>query len=364
MKSDKITVYSPGRACLFGDHQDYLGLPVIACAIDRYIKITAIPNDQNRFELDLPDLSKKRTIHIDECFETLEKRDYFAAALRVLRREKCVPERGYDIRITGNIPINSGTSSSSALLLGWIQFLVTAFSIKGAMNPERLAYLGYASEVLEHSEPGGMMDHYSIGVGGIVHITTQKPFTCTQIKNDRLSNALITGVSGVKKDTVGLIGTLKSGVFKALEIVKKHHPDFVLERATVAQITHYEKVLPQYLQRFFRAAIENHLYTQEALKVFKEKHTSLSYLGTLMNQHHKVLKELLQITVPKIDAMIEASLQAGACGAKIVGSGGGGSIVVIAPPEKHIRICEAIKLAGAKDAYPVNISNGTFLKEG
>ncbi len=29
-----IRVTAPGRICLFGEHQDFLGLPVIACAIE------------------------------------------------------------------------------------------------------------------------------------------------------------------------------------------------------------------------------------------------------------------------------------------------------------------------------------------
>ena len=32
-----FTVHSPARVCLFGDHQDYLGLPVIAGTIDRFM---------------------------------------------------------------------------------------------------------------------------------------------------------------------------------------------------------------------------------------------------------------------------------------------------------------------------------------
>jgi galactokinase len=40
----EIISLASGRTCLFGDHQDYLGLPVIACAINRNIKLTAVQN--------------------------------------------------------------------------------------------------------------------------------------------------------------------------------------------------------------------------------------------------------------------------------------------------------------------------------
>ncbi|MBT7422666.1 MAG: galactokinase family protein, partial [Candidatus Marinimicrobia bacterium] len=35
-----MEVTTPGRICLFGEHQDYLGLPVIAMAISLRISIT------------------------------------------------------------------------------------------------------------------------------------------------------------------------------------------------------------------------------------------------------------------------------------------------------------------------------------
>lgn len=358
MNNDLIKIQSPGRICLFGDHQDYLGLPVIACAIDRYIQMTATPNDKSYFDINLVDIGKKRRIAIDDLFPVLNKRDYFASALRVLRRENCIPDKGYGVHITGNIPINSGTSSSSALLIGWIKFLIAAFGIDDEINAARIAYLGYAAEVLEHREPGGMMDHYSIAVGNIVHITTETPFICKQIGKDLAG--IITGVSGVKKDTVGLIAHLKQNTFKALEIIKSQHANFVLSALKPSDIAHYEACLPENLKRFFQAAVLNHHYTQEALLEFDKPNPSLKILGDLMNGHHQVLRDLLGVTVPKIDRMIKASLEAGAYGAKIVGSGGGGSIVVIAPKERVQAVCEAIKKVGAKDAYPVAVSRGTF----
>ena len=50
---------APARICLFGDHQDYLGLPVIACAIDKYITVEGKPNHSNFLNFNLKDLEKK-----------------------------------------------------------------------------------------------------------------------------------------------------------------------------------------------------------------------------------------------------------------------------------------------------------------
>ncbi len=73
-----------------------------------------------------------------------------------------------------------------------------------------------------------------------------------------------------------------------------------------------------------------------------------------------MLRDNLKITVPKIDAMIDAALDAGAYGAKIVGSGGGGSIVALSSMGNEKNISEAIKKAGGKDAYPVHVSKGVY----
>lgn len=352
----KITSLAPGRTCLFGDHQDYLGLPVIACAIDRNIKLTAEQNSTNTFVLNMIDIDEVRTIDINAAFEKLEPRDYFASSLRVLRRYGCVPNTGYTITITGDIPINSGTSSSSALLMAWIRFLIDAFGIDHEVNPEFLSKLGYESEVLEHGEPGGMMDHFSIGVGNIVYINTKQPFSYRIIGTGL--KGLITGVSGVPKETIGLIGEIKGNALMSIGIVKQNFPDFDLHASKIEDFDRYRNCLPDRLIPFFEAALKNYHYTKEALKEFEKPVLDLKKIGELMNQHHEVLRDLLKITVPRIDAMINAALRAGAYGAKIVGSGGGGSIVVIADPQIENAVIEAILNAGAQEAYAVNVDPG------
>ena len=357
----KITSLAPGRTCLFGDHQDYLGLPVIACAIDRNIKLTAEQNDSGTFVLNMIDINEVRIINIDATFETLEPRDYFASSLRVLRRYGCIPNVGYTITVTGDIPINSGTSSSSALLMAWIRFLVAAFGVDREVTPEFISKVGYESEVLEHGEPGGMMDHFSIGVGNVVYINTKEPFSYNVIGTEL--KGLITGVSGVPKETIGLIGEIKGNALMSIGIVKQNFPDFELNTSEIGDIDRYRNCLPDRLIPFFEAALKNYHYTKEALKEFEKPVLDLKKIGVLMNQHHEVLRDLLKITVPRIDDMINAALRAGAYGAKIVGSGGGGSIVVIADTEKENVVIEAILKAGALEAYAVNVDPGARIIE-
>lgn len=352
----KIISLAPGRTCLFGDHQDYLGLPVIACAINRDLKLNAVQNTANVFKLDMMDIGEVRIIDINEIFTELKPRDYFASSLRVLRRHGCIPNVGYDVTITGNIPINSGTSSSSALLIAWINFLITAFGVNDEVTPEFIAKMGHASEVLEHGEPGGMMDHYSIAVGNIVHINTTDPFRCSIIGTEL--KGLITGVSGVPKETIGLIGELKGNALSAINIVKQNFKNFDLNTAKIEDLKKYCNFLPDRLIPYFEAAIKNHHYTKLALIEFQKPSLDLKKIGELMNAHHAVLRDLLKITVPRIDAMIDAALKAGAYGAKIVGSGGGGSIVVIAEPGNEAPVVHAILAAGAKEAYMVSVDPG------
>ena len=357
----EIKSLAPGRICLFGDHQDYLGLPVIACAINRNIKLTAIPNNTEVFKLNMEDVNQVRIIDIHATFSELAPRDYFASSLRVLRRKGCIPNLGYDITIKGNIPINSGISSSSALLMAWINFLITAFGVDDKVTPEFIAKMGYASEVLEHGEPGGMMDHYSIAIGNIVHIDTKEPFCCSIIGTEL--KGLITGVSGVAKETIGLIGELKGNALLAIDIIKQNFKEFDLNNTEITEVNTYCNYLPDHLIPYFEAALKNHHYTKEALKEFEKPILDLKKIGALMNQHHAVLRDLLKTTVPKIDDMVNAALKAGAYGAKIVGSGGGGSIVVMAEPGNEAPIIAAILAAGAIEAYTVSVDPGVRIIE-
>jgi mevalonate kinase (EC 2.7.1.36) len=78
--------------------------------------------------------------------------------------------------------------------------------------------------------------------------------------------------------------------------------------------------------------------------------------GRLLNEQHAVLRDLLQTSTPKIEEMIAAALDAGALGAKINGSGGGGCMFAYAPsnPEK---VAAAVAAAGGRP-FVVRVDEG------
>jgi len=333
-------------------------LPVIACAINRKIVLSAKRNNFEYFEIFMPDVSSERCISIFEPFDVLEPHDFFASALRVARQYGCIPNTGYTIEIKSNIPINAGVSSSSALVVAWIHFLLKAFGCNQTITPQFIAQLAYESEVLEHNAPGGRMDQYTIALGNILYIDTSKDLAFKTIGTSL--NGLILAESGIPKETIGLLSRLRTKAIEAINYVKKKYPSFNIKTATMDDYDQFSKEIPADLTPYFYAAIKNHSITQQALKGFEKEPFDTKLIGKLMNEHHQVLKENLKITVPKIDKLINIALNAGAYGAKIVGSGGGGSIVVLAPEDKKEAILNSLMDNGANAVYEVPITQGTL----
>ena len=68
-----MEVSSPGRICLFGEHQDYLGLPVIAMAMNLRLKIQGQKRNDKKIIIHLPDIRKSESFIIDDSINTKPK---------------------------------------------------------------------------------------------------------------------------------------------------------------------------------------------------------------------------------------------------------------------------------------------------
>jgi galactokinase len=355
---NKIISTAPGRVCLFGDHQDYLELPVIACAIDRSMEIEATENGKDHFEIEMPDMGQKRILPLEEGFDNIERGDFLKIALKVLAKRQIIPSKGYHLTIRSNIPINAGLSSSSALTVSWIRFLIAAFS-KRSFTPKEIALLAYETEVIEQGSSGGKMDQFTVSVGETIYLNTH---TDEVLDFMNLNLKMVVGVSGLNKDTFGTLAHLKTNAIKSIEQVKIKNSDFDIKTSDLNELNkNLAHVEPSY-KPFFYAAVCNHDITQRALLELQKEQPNLQSLGELMNEHHHILKTYLKITPPLMDKMIDEANLAGALGSKIVGSGGGGCIVAITEEDNTKSVIAAIKSTGASDAFSVSISQGAKVK--
>ena len=351
---NKIISKAPGRVCLFGDHQDYLGLPIIATTIDKEITIKAIKNNTEKFKIFKKDLNIHDSIDINQNISSDEK-DFLKIALKVLKKYNCIPNEGYDIEIKSEIPINSGLSSSSALIVAWVNFLLTTFS-DIPISPRLLADLSYEIEVKEMNGSGGKMDQYTIANGKTIFLDTKS----NEIESfDHKLCDMIIGVSNKPKDTQGLLKKLKENALNSIEIVKDKVTNFSLyDEGNIKNIS-YLDYLDDYLKPYFTAAVGNYKITMDAKKEFSSSNLNINKISDLMNSHHNYLKKDLKITTPEIDNMIDISFENGAIGSKIVGSGGGGSIVSLSTNSNTSnKIVSKLKGIGVKDAFIARKGSG------
>ena len=74
-------------------------------------------------------------------------------------------------------------------------------------------------------------------------------------------------------------------------------------------------------------------------------------VGRLMTLNHLVLQRI-GVSCPELEELAAVALGAGAWGAKISGSGGGGILIVLCPPEARTQVCAALTQAGGQLYQP------------
>lgn len=359
MSSKNVTVSAPGRICLFGEHQDFLTLPVIAAAIDLRITITGKPNNDGIFRLKMPDI--KGSDSIDPRGEVVyqKPRDYLRSCVNVMKREGLTWETGYDCEMHGEIPVNAGVSSSSAMVVAWTGFLIKTAGAWGRYNGRDISRLGHQAEVLEFNEPGGMMDHYCAGVGGMLYVDCRMPVRVTEMPL-RL-NGFVLGNSLERKPILETLGTSHADVQKGLGILAEKIPGFNLHTTPQKDVEPFFKDLPKGIEEKVHANFINRDITVKAQDLLKNEDFDKSELGRLLTEHHAQLRDGLGVSTPKIERMLNASIAAGALGGKINGAGGGGCMFAYAPGKEEA-VAEAIRREGG-DAYIVKMDTGVRVDE-
>jgi galactokinase len=352
--TDRLAVSAPGRICLFGEHQDYLGLDIVAAAIGLRITVRGVRRADRAFIIDLPDIGAREEVALEGELAYTGKRDYLRSGLNVLRRAGAAVPSGWDVIVRGTIPINAGTASSSALVVAWDRFLLEAGGDPRAGRPGELAELGFLTEVAEFREPGGKMDHYAAAFGGIIHLEFVEPLRVVRL--DVPLGEFVLGDSLEKKDTTGTLGSVKDRVLEGVGRARRLFPGFSLKGPLTPELGRaVERFEPAVRDPLLGAFINRDL-TAAGVAVFAARPFDDAAFGALLTREQAVLRDALGVSTRKLDRMLDAALGAGALGGKLNGSGGGGCMFAYAPGRAG-EVAEAVDKAGGK-AYIIRVDEG------
>lgn len=361
--SSSITHSAPGRICLFGEHQDYLGLPVVAMAINLRFLITFMPVNRNDFLLYMPDINEEPVRFDPDSDEIPGPNDFLRGTLQVLKEEGFRFRQKGQIVFRSYIPEKAGCSSSSAMSAAWMRLLLEIGDHpekeKYINNPEQMAYLLYRGEKEKLQGSGGMMDQYACYLGGTLYIYPEAdrsadrvgsrenvsfPYNVDRIDFDPTGFILID--SGQPKDTQGVLSTLSIRAKEALAAVQKAWPEFELTGTSLAgydafcrrvSVKRYkqESTLAEPTEKqlqFIREHLINRDLCQDGYRMLKSKNTlNHEVFGQMLDEEHRILSHTFGISTPKIDSILEECRRIGALGGKINGSGGGGTCFVYCP---------------------------------
>ena len=346
-----MEISTPGRICLFGEHQDYLGLPVVAMAISLRVNIIGEKRDDRKVIIHKPDLSETEVFSLDNL-DYANSRDYFKSGLRICQRMGLSFANGFECKIKSHIPIQAGASSSSAIVVSWINFLAQLADLPPNWNPKTIGEVAYIAESEEFGEPGGMMDQFTTACGGLIHIKSEPEIFIEKINSEL--GSFVLGDSCEPKNTLNILDRCKNLRIEIFDKLKSVNPSFSLHTSSYEEDLSY---LNNKEQNLFFATLKNRDLLEKSLVELEKEKIDHEYFGELLNQEHEILRDDLNVSTKKIESMLSASILAGAFGGKINGSGGGGCMFAYAPKNSEA-VASAIESVGGR-AYIIGKDEGT-----
>lgn len=342
---EPFTSTAPGRLCLFGEHQDYLGMPVIAAALPLRCRIEVTPMPERVLEMCIPALGTTWRCDLSALPPNAYRKedgkpDFAMAAVLDAMSDGWSFVCGAKCLSTTDIPLQAGCSSSSAFVVSWINVLARLAGKK--LSPLELAKRAHQAEVLHFGAPGGTMDHVTSAFGGVLRIGPGKwdidPLPCSHIQG-----VWVLADSGQPKDTMGHLKRCKGDRLALLERLGGHWD------ADATDLTDDEMQL-------LKATRTNRDTETNAAAKWPLDEPSGPELGEMMDLHHMALRDGLGLSTPRLEAMRQAASDAGSWGFKVVGSGGGGCAVAWAPNDRADAVAEAMMDIGAVAAWEILVA--------
>jgi galactokinase len=405
-----VTVRSPGRVNLIGEHTDYSLLPVLPIAIDRYTLVAARATETGRVQarslrfagdvtLDREDLAPAESSARGERSGAAPPQwgRYLVGVLREL--DGLASGRGAQLLLDGNLPTTGGLSSSSSLSMGLFAALDAIWEL--GLGIEALVARAIVAERHVGVESGGM-DQTVIGLaqpGAALRIDFAPPGrqpvplpdglglvaafsgeeapkggSVRQAYNERvvgcrLAASLLARRLGLDPGSPPVLASVASApdvAALAEELPERAAPEELarrdgldLERIVQLTATRFDPrtaVLVRAVARHVLGEAARVGHAAEALR-----RADLRRFGALLDESHHSLAEHFRCSTPRLDHLCAAIREAGAYGARLTGAGFGGYALGAVAHERAAALVDAAIAATGGPAFIVRASGGVSI---
>lgn len=387
----KIVSSAPGRIDFLNTHQDYKGLPTVPIAIDRRVSMVAKPRDDHLLSVVSKNIAGEKGKDLFPLDKPrYEKKawwgNYVRAVVNSLAAVYDKSFRGLDVVIESNLPIASGLGSSAALEVAFAELINRANDL-GA-NTRDIAEICYRAEHFELGIPCGRLDQYSSAFGGIILLDSRPPYAVEDLP--RFPAIIIIIDSGVKHSTGSIhpvrqaeIDAALSQLFEAegindgvTRLRAPKYDEVLWEKMDIDRLRDFLPSIGQTYAKRILFTVLMHRSTTLAVKLLKshefsysslpailgdackEPSDAMEALGQIVNYQHGLLRDLYEVSHPKLEALRDIALTSGAIGAKLSGAGMGGSMLALARDERAAERCVEAVSGVAALASLVRVDTG------
>lgn len=332
MNADKreVVCSAPGRAGIIGNPTDMYGGAVLSCSIGMRARVTVTPAPELVLE------TNEQECRIASWDNLRPQSDRFDVARAILDYMR-LPPLACHVRYESEIPLRSGLSGSTALVVALLQALL---AWQGEYpNLYQLAERARHIELNYLKVVCGYQDAYMCTFGGLNYMD----FRGKQFYREA-----------------------EAELFATIEPLAIYVPElpFVLGFTGVQHVSGaVHKPLRERWLEGERAVVEGYRKITEIARMGKKALLMADWLllGRLMNENHAI-QHGLGGSGESNERLIAAALEAGALGAKLAGAGHGGTIIALWPWPDATRLEEALREAGASAMYRLQVTPGVMIE--
>ncbi|MBA8815193.1 galactokinase [Microbacterium halimionae] len=363
---------SPGRANLIGEHTDYNDGFVLPFAIaqrtdaalglrdDRRIRVSSTFTD-GVVEIGLDDLDDLFPSHHDRVPEWATYPLGVAWAILQTTDTPTSAVSGFDLAIASEVPVGGGLSSSAAIEGAVSSALNDVWGL--GLTAVELAKVGRKAENEAVGAPTGIMDQMASMLGqpdAAIFLDCRS--LETQIINLGLEPA---GLELLVIDTKVQHSHSTGGYRERRESCEKGAAIMgvpALRDLTIDDLTRAEKLMDDVTFRRVRHIVTENQRVLDTVATLAA--SGPLAIGDLLLASHASMRDDFEISIAELDTAVEASVAAGAVGARMTGGGFGGAAIALVHADDAVSVAEAVEKAfadagfTAPHVFPVYPSQG------